>query len=155
MRVAPNSTSGIRRFRELVTDAYRRFNVLERAEKGCFGVTMSQCMTLELLLDNGRLAVGALAEALGLETSTVTRTVDVLVRDGLLHRVRDESVDRRRVFVSLTDAGRKLAVDLQRCADDYCARILERVPAERRDDLGEALALLVGALDDLPTSSTG
>ncbi|MBW1687438.1 MAG: hypothetical protein JRS35_20565, partial [Deltaproteobacteria bacterium] len=38
-----------RKFREILNLAYQRFNALQRGEKRCFGVTMSQCVALETL----------------------------------------------------------------------------------------------------------
>jgi DNA-binding MarR family transcriptional regulator len=144
----------VRALRESLASAYRRFNVLERTEKCCFGVTMSQCMTLEALLRDGRSTVGSLAETLGLDKSTVTRVVDVLVRDGLLARTRDEKTDRRRVFVSLTPRGRALAKKLEQAADTYCERILERLPEQRRSEVLEVLDVLVAALAAVPQDVT-
>jgi len=138
------------KFRETITGLYRRFNALQRGEKRCFGVTMTQCVTLELLDQDGPKSVRDLAAGLGLDTSTVTRVVDVLVRDGLLRRTRDETRDRRRVFVSLTEPGRRLAAELQLCADRYCEKILEKIPPDRREDVLHALRVLVEALDELP-----
>jgi len=112
---------------------------------------MSQCLTLEQILDDGRLTVRELAARLGLDTSTVTRVVDVLVRDGLLTRERDERHDRRRVFIDLTASGRALARKLVECADAYCARILAKVPVERRDHVVAALQLIIEAIDDVPS----
>jgi len=139
-------------FRAALTEAYQRFNALQRGEKRCFGVTMSQCMTLELLHQGDHLMGRDLAERLGLDTTTVTRVVDVLVRDGLVRRVRDEKGDRRRIFVSLTARGRGLAEKLEGCADAYCQRILARIPASKRADVMSALRLLVRAIDELPAA---
>ena len=141
-----------RKFREILNLAYQRFNALQRGEKRCFGVTMSQCVALETLHREGPMPVRELSQRLGLDTSTVTRLVDVLVRDGMAQRARDEAGDRRRVFVSLSETGRELADRLECCADDYCERILERIPAERREDVFQALQLLVQAIDDLPAT---
>ncbi len=139
-------------FRAALSEAYLRFQALERGEKRCFGVTMSQCMTLELLQREGALPARRLAERLGLDNSTVTRTVDVLVRDGLLVRKRDEQRDRRRVFVSLTAQGEALAAKLQACADEYCGRVLAKIPASQREDLLRSLRLLAEALEELPVN---
>jgi DNA-binding MarR family transcriptional regulator len=140
------------KFRETLTRLYQRFNALQRGEKRCFGVTMSQCVTLELLQQEGAKTVRELANGLGLDTSTVTRVVDVLVRDGLLRRARDEKRDRRRVFVSLTERGHRLAKQLEACSDAYCERILTRIPRDRREDVLHALRVLVDAIDELPGS---
>ena len=138
-----------RKFRETVTGLYQRFNALQRGEKRCFGVTLSQCLTLELLHQRGPLTIRDLAAQLGLDATTVTRAVDVLVRDQNLLRERDEKGDRRRVFVSLTGRGRALAERLEDCADAYCKRILARIPQESREDVIHALRVLVDAIDGL------
>jgi len=140
------------KFRECLSRLYQRFNALQRGEKRCFGVTMSQCVTLELLQQEGPKTVRELAEALGLDTSTVTRVVDVLVRDDLVSRTRDEKRDRRRVHVSLTKRGRQLAEQLVACADEYCEQILMRIPPGQREEVFHALRLVVDALDELPDS---
>jgi DNA-binding MarR family transcriptional regulator len=135
------------KFRQTLNALYRRFNALQRGEKRCFGVTLSQCVTLELLHQEGRKPVQEIAL---LDASTVTRTLDVLVRDGLIRRARDERGDRRRVFVSLSARGRRLATRLEACGDDYCERILARIPAGSGDAVLHALGVLVAALDELP-----
>ena len=145
--------SSTAKFRQTLTALYRRFNALQRGEKRCFGVTLPQCMTLEFLQQEGQKPVQEIALALGLDASTVTRTVDVLVRDGLARRMRDEREDRRRVFVSLSPRGRRLATRLEACGDDYCERILARIPADSRDVVLHALGVLVAALDELPEAS--
>jgi DNA-binding MarR family transcriptional regulator len=137
------------KFRETLGLAYQRVNALQRDEKRCFGVSLSRCVTLETLLREGRLPVRELAGRLGLDASTVTRSIDGLVRDGLARRVRDERRDRRRVFVALTARGRGLAQKLERCADAYSDRILEQIPPEHREDVLYALGVLVKAVDDL------
>jgi MarR family transcriptional regulator for hemolysin len=51
---------------------------------------------------------GVLADALGLEASSVVRVVDQLIESGLLER-RDDPLDRRAKILELTDEGRKTA----------------------------------------------
>jgi len=120
------------KFRETFGRTYQRVNALQRDEKRCFGVSLSRCVTLETLLGERPLQVRDLASRLGLDASTVTRSIDGMVRDGLVRRTRDEQGDRRRVFVALTARGRNLAKKLVQCADEYSDRILERIPADRR-----------------------
>jgi len=144
-----HTRSSVQRFRNLIASAYQRFNALQRGEKRCFGVTMSQCFTLELLHENEALTVRELAQRLGLDTSTVTRTIDVLVRDGLVRRQRNEHGDRRQVLLALTTRGRSLARRLMGCADAYCERIVDQIPHDRVPDVVHALELLVAALDDM------
>ena len=137
------------KFRETLGLAYQRVNALQRDEKRCFGVSLSRCVTLETLLQEGPLPVRDLASRLGLDASTVTRSIDGLVREGLVRRTRDERQDRRRVFVALSARGRSLAEKLVHCADAYSDEILERIPREHRKDVLFALGVLVEAIDDL------
>lgn len=140
------------KFRQTLGLLYQRFNALQRGEKRCFGVSMSQCMALEVLHREGPRTVRDLAERLGLDTSTVTRVVDVLVRDGLLRRSRNEKGDRRRVYISLGARGRQLAEKLEACSEAYTERILSRIPADRREDVVHAIGVLVDAIEELQDS---
>ncbi len=140
------------KFRQTLSVLYRRFNALQRDEKRCFGVTLSQCVTVEVLHEAGPQPMRELAARLGVDTSTVTRVVDVLERDGLVRRTRDAQRDSRRVFVSLTEAGRRLARRLEACADAYCERILARIPGERREDVLHALGVLCEAIEQWPAA---
>lgn len=137
------------KFRETLALTYQRVNALQRDEKRCFGVSLSRCVTLETLLQEGPLPVRELANRLGLDASTVTRSIDGLVREGLVRRTRDETQDRRKVFVGLSARGRTLAGKLVQCADSYSDEILARIPKERREDVLHALGVLVEAVDDL------
>ncbi len=149
------STTTAEQLRRALTGAYRRFNALQRGETRCFGVTMSQCVTLETLLEHGAIAVRDLAQRLGLETSTVTRLLDVLERDGMVERQRGQATDRRRVLASLTEKGESLARDLQGCGDAYCERILERIPKDRRADVIGGFEVLIEALEELDEQCGG
>ena len=144
-----NSADLSQKFRETLGLAYQRVNALQRDEKRCFGVSLSRCVTLETLLREGPLPVNELASRLGLDASTVTRSIDGLVREALVRRTRDERQDRRRVFIALTARGRTLAQKLEQCADAYSEQILTRIPRERREDVLYALGVLVKAVDDL------
>ena len=55
--------SSPKRFREILSVAYQRFNALERGEKRCFGVSMSQCLALETLRREGSTPVRELSRA--------------------------------------------------------------------------------------------
>lgn len=145
---APTTQQQRARFRDTLGRLHRRFNALQRGERRCLGLTMSQCLTLELLSREGPKTVRELAVGLGLDTSTVTRIVDVLVRDRLLSRARDEAGDRRRVYVSLGRRGRGVAGQLEECTDGYTGGILRRIPADRREDVLRALDIVVEALDE-------
>jgi DNA-binding MarR family transcriptional regulator len=68
------------------------------------GITYPQYLVLHALWEQDGRTVGAIAERLGLESSTVTPLVKRLEAAGLLARARNPA-DERQVQVSLTPAG--------------------------------------------------
>jgi DNA-binding MarR family transcriptional regulator len=62
------------------------------------GISGSDPECLDLLILEGRVTAGRLAEVTGLTTGAITGVVDRLEKAGFVHRERDES-DRRKVFI--------------------------------------------------------
>jgi DNA-binding MarR family transcriptional regulator len=71
------------------------------------GITYPQYLVLNVLNEADGLTIGAIAERLALESSTVTPPVKRLEQAGLVTRQRNDA-DERQVQVRLTAAGRKL-----------------------------------------------
>jgi DNA-binding MarR family transcriptional regulator len=71
------------------------------------GITYPQYLVLCALGEKNGLTIGAIAERLALESSTITPPVKRLEQAGLLERKRS-TVDERQVHVWLTNAGRNL-----------------------------------------------
>ena len=71
------------------------------------GITYPQYLVLNVLWENDGQTVGAIAERLALESSTVTPLVKRLETALLVTRTRRRD-DERRVLVSLTKRGREL-----------------------------------------------
>ena len=134
-------------FRDALTRLSRRFNALQRGEKRCFGVTMPQCLALELIHSEGPRTVRGLADGLGLETSSATRLVDGLARDGLVERRRDE-VDRRRVFLSLTERGAQFVASFPLVAEDD--PLVQSLSALGEDERYQFLKLLRELVRHMP-----
>lgn len=124
----------------------RAFQVAERGEVMCCGVTLSQCWTLSVLDTSGPLPMSDLSQRLGIAQSTATRVVENLVRDGLLERTRDER-DRRVVIIGLTAAGREMAGRLQHTYNRLLESVLGSIPPEKRGQVTESLQILLGAVN--------
>jgi DNA-binding MarR family transcriptional regulator len=125
----------------------RQLRVLEREvvrqlveDTGCCGVTMAQCHTL-VELAAAELSLTGLAAALGLDTSTLSRTVDGLVRAGLVKRAED-AVDRRSVRLTLTPAGREKVALIDGTCNRYYADLLGGIGERDRRSVLRAVKLL-------------
>lgn len=112
-------------------------------------VTLAQYRALLIVAASGPINLNAVAAALGVHPSNATRACDRLVDAGLLART-ESAVDRRRVELSLTAAGRGLinAVNARRKA--AIERVLARMTPEAREALAVALADFTAAAGTLP-----
>jgi DNA-binding MarR family transcriptional regulator len=100
---------------QLLREADLTFNRALRGELARHDVTFSQFQHLWQLWREDGLAQFELSRRIGIETASSTAAIDQLERLGLIRRRRD-SADRRRVIVTLTEAGRKLEGPLDGCA---------------------------------------
>lgn len=85
------------------------------------GLTYPQYLVLLALWDEDGLGVGAIAERLALEPSTVTPLVKRMEANGLVARTRAAD-DERRVHVHLTDSGRAIRARCTCLGEDLVAR---------------------------------
>lgn len=141
------------RFAALASRVARGVSRLEREEICCGDLTLQQFETLRALRDAGQLTLGAAAKALGIDLSTASRNLALLVKKTYLTRRRSKD-DARRVTFALSRKGSGCLDSL--CCDERLvfASLLARVPAERRGAVGEALELLAAALDEARPGDT-
>lgn len=85
------------------------------------GITYPQYLVLTVLWEDDGKSVGAIAERLALESSTVTPLVKRLEAAGIVTRARHPE-DERRVLVSLTGKGRDLQGASRCLAETLVAR---------------------------------
>jgi DNA-binding MarR family transcriptional regulator len=97
----------------------------------------------------GQMTMNALSEWMSLATSTMTRIVDNLVRDGYIERTQDDQ-DRRVVHVSLTEKGRELQQVIHRIYHQYHQRIVDNIPADQLHKVVESLQTLRDAIEKTP-----
>lgn len=107
------------------------------------GITYPQYLILNVLGEEDGATVGAIADRLALESSTITPPVKRLEQAGLVERRRSR-VDERQVQVWMTDAGRAL-LDESNCLG---ATLVERSGMLRAqiDALNEQVRVLREAL---------
>ncbi len=87
--------------------AANRMTRLYRPLLDALGLTYPQYLAMLVLWEQSPRTVGALGDALDLDSSTLTPLLKRLEAGGLVERRRDPE-DERRVIVALTDQGRAL-----------------------------------------------
>jgi DNA-binding MarR family transcriptional regulator len=113
------------------------------------GVTYPQYLVLSVLgeagSEDGGATIGAIAQRLSLESSTITPLVKRLEQAGLAVRQRS-TVDERQVRVSLTEAGRALLVQCDCLGETLVAK--SAMTLEQLDALNRQVQALRAALVD-------
>lgn len=119
---------------------------VERQLKGqtlCCGVTSAQCHVLLELADAGESSLVTLSERLKLDTSTLSRTVDGLVRTGYVDRITDPA-NRRYVLLGLTTKGKRKVDFIDRMSDRFYLELVGQVSKQRLAALMQSVELLAG-----------
>ena len=105
------------------------------------GMTLSQRRLLRRLRDEPRSA-GHVAASLGISPSSLTRMLTRLEERGLIERTPD-LVDRRRILVELTNAGRRTLEDHRIFAGGALAMAAESLSATQQRTAAESIGALV------------
>jgi len=131
---------------DMVKRLVRVFQLFERDQIKLFGVTTSQCYCLLELKKSERLTMYELSQRMNLNTSTMTRIVDNLVRDELIERKRDGK-DRRIVVIMLTEKGRETSDRLNSSINLYYKKIIENIPEGHLNSILDSVSILLRAFE--------
>ncbi len=124
--------------KNLMQEITRGFHILEKNVSVSCGITPSQWSTLLAFDDKNALKMNELSKRLALATSTMTRMIDNLVKEGLVER-KPDFADRRLVMVHLTKDGKRLAQRLHKLQSEYFNTLLDHIDADMR---GQVVASL-------------
>ena len=133
-------------FRERVRQVQQKLGWSQRTDIQCCGVTMAQCHALLAIGERKELSIVELARILDVDTSNLSRTVDNMVKAGLLNRIPNPE-DRRYVSLSLTDEGKKAFDTIEQLFTAYLTRVFELIPEDKHRQIMESLDLMAGALE--------
>jgi DNA-binding MarR family transcriptional regulator len=129
----------------------QKIMTLDRQEKLCQGVTLSQHHVIDALHRKQTLTMNELSREVGVAVSTLTRSIDVLVRDGIVARRHSEQ-DRRKVCIELTEKGREKGEMLRQCAEYFWGAVLAAIPDEKKQEISRDLRILMNALEQADES---
>jgi DNA-binding MarR family transcriptional regulator len=118
----------VERWRALLTSYNKVAGQLERALQDGHGLTMSEFETLDRLIsvECEKRRMQDLAADMYLSQSALSRVVARLEKSGLVERALCEA-DRRGIFVTVTDAGRRLHTEAR---ETHLAVLAQHLVAE-------------------------
>jgi DNA-binding MarR family transcriptional regulator len=107
-------------------------------------VSLPQFRVLVLLRSRGPLRTGSLAERLGVNASTFSRSLDKIVSGGWVERQANPG-SRREIIIDLTDKGRLLVDGVTEARRRDLHAILALLSADQQDAVMRAFALFNAA----------
>ncbi|MGA2533166.1 MAG: MarR family transcriptional regulator [Candidatus Aminicenantales bacterium] len=131
----------LEKLRVLMRESYDVFDDQQK----CCDLTYSQCHTLTEIGAKREVSLVDLASSLGLDTSTLSRTIQGLVVLGLVTRTTNPK-DRRYVNISLSKQGRKVYEAIGNLYYEFMTRVFGLIPARKHEAVLESLGLLSDAM---------
>jgi len=145
-------TQRIKLLREKLRQLEREISSPFKPEIGCCGLTLAQCHTVVEVGYSEKVSLVELSVSIGLDASTLSRTIQGLVTLGLVNRLTNEK-DRRCVSISLSEQGRRVFTEIETTFNDYFGRVLELVPVEKREAVIDGIGLFSDAVRKYNESS--
>jgi len=136
---------GAKKLREIVRILERKLGALDEIKSSCCGVTLAQCHAIVEIGRAESLSLNDLANILGLDKSTMSRTVSSLVLGKLVTQEINPE-DRRYVTIRLTESGSRIYREIEESMDKYFKKVFNTILEEKRKQVLESLELLVKAL---------
>jgi DNA-binding MarR family transcriptional regulator len=134
-------TKVIEQFRAKLREVERSVWMQTKSEALCCNVTMPQCHAILEIGAAEELNLKDLAARLGLDTSTLSRTVESLVKDGLVERTPSKE-DRRATVIRLNENGRTARDRINSNWNQICRDMFRRIPRNKHKHLIESVSIL-------------
>jgi DNA-binding MarR family transcriptional regulator len=135
------------RFARAIHIVFRGIGRINRERARGTDVTPQQAETLQLLAEKGALSTSALASELGIDSSTASRNLTGLEKDGLVTRKKGAD-DGRQTDVRLTPRGKRAADSASNKAQQAYAAIMDKLARADRAKVIEALDILSRSISE-------
>lgn len=133
-------------FRQLIRILERKLGLLNKQDSCCFEVTLAQCHALVEIGRAENISLKDLANLIGLDISTMSRTVDSLVKKEFVFRASSET-DRRSIDIKLTEKGLTLFEDIESKMNDKFKNIFNQISIQEQLTVFNGLNIIINALD--------
>ncbi len=143
-----------RELRDLMQQLFRRFGALASDTTPCGKpLAMAHAHALMHLRAHGEQTQQALSQHLGIDKSNVARLCSRMIDAGHASQLANHADGRSRL-VTLTARGTRLAQEIEASSLARFAAVLDQLGVPQQKQTIEALALLLGAITNLPPPNT-
>ena len=127
-------------FGELLKQFLIDLQSLFRKSTKKLNVTLSQITLISSIPIDG-INMSTLSHRIGVDNSTLTRLIDILIRNKIVRKIRNPN-DSRSFIVLLTKNGEKLQYKIEQEIDRFGSKLYNKIPIEDQDEIKEVLSTL-------------
>ena len=124
-------------FGELLKQFLIDLQSLFRNQTKNLNITLPQLILITSIPTDG-IDMTTLSQRLGVDNSTLTRLIGVLIRNQIVMKNKNP-LDGRSVIVTLTDYGEKLYSKIEVETDKFGSDLYRKIPVEDREEVKEIL----------------
>ena len=127
-------------FGELLKQFLIDLQSLFRTQTKNLNITLPQIILISSIPTDG-IDMTSLSQRLGVDNSTLTRLIDVLIRNQIVIKNKNP-LDGRSVIVTLTEYGEKLYSKIEVEIDQFGSDLYDKIPVEEQEEVKEILSNL-------------
>jgi DNA-binding MarR family transcriptional regulator len=133
-------------FQDMVIRLQQKMEFFDDLQSSCCGVSFAQCHALAAIRRAGKISLNDLAAGMGLDKSTVSRTVENLVNNKMV--LRDPvPADRRSVTIRLTEKGSRAVREVEAGLSQCFESLYRSIDRSKRAQIMESLRILLEAIE--------
>jgi DNA-binding MarR family transcriptional regulator len=117
------------------------------AGSSCCGISFTQGHLLLEIARQKTINIKNLATIMDLDQSTLSRTIDTMVKARQVERTPDPE-DRRQMLITLTKKGKELADSIDTICDHHYRELFKRLPVNKQHIVVQGLELLTNAIHE-------
>ena len=125
-------------FGELLKQFLIDLQSLFRTQLKQLNLTLPQIMLISSIPIDG-IDMSSLSKKLGVDNSTLTRLVDILIKNEITEKTPN-SRDKRSIILLLTKKGELLQLKIEEEIDLFVSALYQKIPMENREELKESLS---------------
>ena len=103
-------------------------------------ITLPQITLISSIPIDG-INMSTLSHRIGVDNSTLTRLIDILIRNKIVRKIRNPN-DSRSFIILLTKNGEKLQYKIEQEIDRFGSKLYNKIPMEDQDEIKEVLSTL-------------
>ena len=127
-------------FGELLKQFLIDLQSLFRTSTKKLNVTLPQITLISSIPIDG-INMSTLFHRIGVDNSTLTRLIDILIRNKIVRKIRNPN-DSRSFIILLTKNGEKLQNKIEQEIDRFGSKLYSNIPIEDQDEIKEVLSTL-------------